>query len=413
MRNTSEGYHTFAFFQRAKDEEYSLLENDFIGYMKDTGEIKRCPIKDKKNPKRIVGWEFTYKTNKGIRWLLLSNVTKNGYSIKGVLVVINPKVLIEGNYIAAAQADDLKAVEELFNHAAKRISSLLLKFGLCSLNRVDPCINIDLEELRFPCTPEQMMILMRQGNVPKHYRERKNCYDKRLHRKMPDKNSFYLENKSVVINYYWKYPKQNERHPNFLFREDSRHVIRLEVECKYPKLYALSKNIRQESKFYLSDDDISSEELYERVLNDVRNPSIPIDVMLSDEMTDDVIRKYYYRIIRKGDYFTLEIARNIVESYHFRRDKEERMIYALEFVNESRGIAKAKHKLLGPDLDEFKRSLKDLDDILVNPVTIPRSWNIKHIPNLLRAYDDSAYEKQLIPLEEFTARKQIDKLLSE
>lgn len=48
MRNTSEGYHTFAFFQRAKDEEYSLLENDFIGYMKDTGELKRCPVKDKK-----------------------------------------------------------------------------------------------------------------------------------------------------------------------------------------------------------------------------------------------------------------------------------------------------------------------------------------------------------------------------
>lgn len=86
-------------------------------------------------------------------------------------------------------------------------------------------------------------------------------------------------------------------------------MIRLEVECKYSKLYALSKNIRQKSKFYLHDDDISSEELYERVVNDVCNPSIPIDIMLSDEMTDDVIRKYYYRIIRKGDYFTLEIAR--------------------------------------------------------------------------------------------------------
>lgn len=37
------------------------------------------------------------------------------------------------------------------------------------------------------------------------------------------------------------------------------------------------------------------------------------------------------------------------------------MIYALEFVNESRGIVKAKHKLFGPDLDDFKRSLKDLE----------------------------------------------------
>lgn len=43
-------------------------------------------------------------------------------------------------------------------------------------------------------------------------------------------------------------------------------------------------------------------------------------------------------------------------------------------------------------------TLRDLDDININPVTIPREWNIQRIPNLLNAYDrrieDELYKKQ-------------------
>lgn len=412
MKNTSLGHHTFAFFQRAKENEFFPLTSDFISCANKNSNMKRFPIKNKKGQQ--VGWEYIYENNKGIRWLLLSFEVNNGITIQGVMVIINPKALIEGNYIVAAQADDLKKVEELYNNEAAKISPLLLKFGLCSLNRADPCLNVDLKELGLPCTPEQMMILIKQGNIPKHYQERKEKYDKKRHRKMADENSFYLENKSSVINYYWKYPKlQDENHPNFMFREDSRNVIRLEVQCKYPKLYAISKKVRNKSKFYISKDDLSTEQLCEMIVNDERNLSIPIDVILSDEVSDNIIRKHFYRIIRKGDYFTLDGARSIVESYNLRHDREDRIVYALKFINECRGIAKAKSKLHGPDLVDFNRSLKDLDSMLVNPVTIPRRWNIRHIPNLLRAYDDAVYEEQIIPIEEFIAIKRIDEFLSE
>lgn len=76
-------------------------------------------------------------------------------------------------------------------------------------------------------------------------------------------------------------------------------------------------------------------------------------------------------------------------------------------------MAKAKAKLHGPDVTDFNRSLKDLDRILVNPVTIPRRWNIGHIPNLLRAYDDSIYVEELIPEQEYSARQHIVEFLSE
>lgn len=409
MENTSLGYHTFAFFQKTKEDDFFLLTRDFILYANKNSDMKRFPVKNKKG--RQIGWEYTYENNKGIRWLLISVDVKNGYIIQGVTVIINPKALIENNYIRAAQAEDLKTVENLFNNEAEKISPLLLKFGLCSLNRLDPCLNIDLKELDFPCSPKQMMTLIKRGNIPKHYEEKK-IYDKKLHRMTTDKNSFYLKSDSVVINYYWKYPQQNSKHPNYIHREKSYNVIRLEVQCKYPKLYSISKNIKNNSKSWILENNLSTNELYEMIINENKNPSIPLGyVVLSDKILDDIICKYYYKIIRKGDYFTLDGARSIVESHNFRRDKEERIIYALEQINKFRGIANAKAELYSLDLKDFKRSLKDLDDIQVNPVTIPRKWKIKYIPNLLHTYYNSIYDEQMISKQEYLARKHINEFL--
>lgn len=412
MKNTSAGYHTFSFYQKVNSDDYSMLINDFVMYKHMNGDIKDFPIKDKNG--KTVGWEYTYKKSKGIRWLLLSSKTANGFSRQGVAVIINPKALIDGNYIVAAQEDDLAMVERAFNGEAKRISPILRKFGLCSLNRADFCLNIDLKELGIPCSPEQMITLIKRGNIPKHYKERSR-YDKKLHRQVSDKNSFYLEGKSMNINYYWKFPQQeDEAHPNFLFRELSHDVIRLEVQYKYPKLYPLVKQIRDNSKFHVLMDDLDIEALYQAIVSDeVYSPAIPIDVTLSDKISDSVNRKHFAKIIGRGDYFTLKDAKSIVESYDYRKDKEERIIFTLTQINECHGIAKARSKLHGLDITDFNRSLKDLDRILVNPVTIPRRWQIEHIPNLMRAYDDRIYVEELIPEQEYIARQHIAKFLSE
>lgn len=411
MENTSMGYHTFAFFQKTDEEEYQVLENDFIGYMQRTKKLKRSPVQNK--DKIQIGWQYTYKDDKekGIHWLMLSSKAKNNYITRGVLAVINQEALIENNYIRAAKDDDLKEVEEIYNRETEKISKIFLKFGSCSLNRVDPCLNIDLKELGIPCTPEQMMKLIKRGNIPRYYEERKECYDSKQRRMVSDKNSFYLESKSSVINFYWKYAKQGKKHPNYSKRESSRNVIRLEVECKYLKLYALVKNRNRESKYYESAEGLSIDEMYMRMYKGIYNPVIPIDVVLSANIYEPIIRKSIYKILRKGNYFTLDIARDIVESYHFRSSKEERMIEVLESVNESHGIAKAKSKLRENEFRRFNKALKELDDILVNPVTIPRRWDIKHIPNLLRAYYDSIYEEQLVSYQEYAAMKRIEEAL--
>jgi hypothetical protein len=409
MKNTSMGVHTFAFFQRETADNYFTLNEHFRDYARETGELNSRPIRDKQD--RIVGWEYTYKNKKGIKWLLISKDIGRRFDIHGVLVVITPKVLLEDNYIAVARAADLEKIEEVFNSEATKISPILRKFGLCSLNRGDPGLTFDLDDLGIPCSPEQMMKLCKRGDIPKHFAERKVYGDNdKSNRRKADKDSFYLESGSVVINCYWKYPKQNEKHPNYRSRDKSRDVIRFEVQCKYPKLYSISKRVGRNSKY----DDLVTKifedmDDWEMIESRISYPVIPIDVMLSDEISAGVIRGYFNRVIRKGDYLTLDCARWMVEAHNFRRDKEERLIFALEQVNECRGIAKAKAKLRGVDLSEFKRSLKDLDAILVNPVTIPREWKIDHIPNPLRAYYDNIAEERLV----FNNERLFEKFLSE
>ena len=88
------------------------------------------------------------------------------------------------------------------------------------------------------------------------------------------------------------------------------------------------------------------------------------------------------------------------------------MISALEFINERRGIVKAKAKLHGEKVDEFKRSLHDLDNIMVNPVTIPREWGIEHITNPFRAYYNNRAEVELVPSIELLFEKLLAEYLS-
>ena len=45
----------------------------------------------------------------------------------------------------------------------------------------------------------------------------------------------------------------------------------------------------------------------------------------------------------------------------------------------------------------FKKTLKELSDLGINPVTIPREWGIRHVPNLLRIYFDRLNTEFLNP----------------
>ena len=99
--------------------DFSIVEGDFIRYANShKKDIKRFP-----DDNNLHVWNYVYNNDKGIQWRLCFSQSKNGYEAHGITAIINPKVLIENNYIHAAQADDLKLVKEIFNRKLREISA--------------------------------------------------------------------------------------------------------------------------------------------------------------------------------------------------------------------------------------------------------------------------------------------------
>jgi hypothetical protein len=254
-------------------------------------------------------------------------------------------------------------------------------------------LNVDVKELNLPCTVEDMMYLIKRADIPHHYSEWVK-YDAAAHRKKPGQDSFYLKSKSVAVNYYWKYQQLFREYPDCPDIEAALNVIRLEVQFRYPKMYSLSKVLRDKSG--LSNSEVVTE-------------------MLSDAYCAGVISRYFNRVIGAGRYYPLDTAKKMVQSRAFHPKREARLIAALSFTSSSEGIFKAKAKLNGDDLEDYRRSLRELETLGINPVTIPRKWGISHIPNLLDAYySEVAGEqaKEQFQREIFERRSKRDKKCS-
>jgi hypothetical protein len=89
----------------------------------------------------------------------------------------------------------------------------------------------------------------------------------------------------------------------------------------------------------------------------------------------------------------------------------------LKLIAEHGGIANTKAALQdkGNALEDFRRSLRDLAKLGINPVTIPNEWGITHLPNLLDTYYDQLTNKAApLTLEEkrvvskYALKKQIE-----
>lgn len=375
---TSNGFHTFLMALKLSIRSRNSLLNDFKNYEKETGLIRIRPMMDQGDiiiPNcHII--EYT-KKNSGISFVIINNV----YSKDSPYIVkarINPKILSGTNdYITAATFEIMQKVIITFNREVKKISRILKNFSYYTLQRIDYCINFDIKELGLNCYPQQIIKLIKQSDIPPHFFERTE-YSKTSHRKQTDNFSFYLQCKSVVVNCYWKHWQLSNEYPDCPDLNRSYNVIRFEIQCKYSKVYNISKLI-ENSKDACN------------VLNE----------MFSDSLASEVITRYFNKIIGTGNYYTLATARKMILRQNFKPKKEDRLISALEFVNGMRGIANAKAALKNTNnLDEFNRSLRELNDLGINPVTIPKDWGIKTIPNLLGAYYNKLSDLQFNTLQE-------------
>jgi hypothetical protein len=377
---SSLGYHTFVKALYLTQEEAGLLFRDFKSYRDLTHEI--CIIGPQKyqNDPQARHYQIVYpRQNKGIIWKIRFSNTgfmHNGKVLScSVKAVINPKILTgEKKYLEAANADYLEKIKTIFNTEARKISHRLMEFDSYSLNRLDYCINFDVNELLKDCPcelketlPQLLMELIRRGNIPKHFSDT-----------YPNPFQFYLKSGAVVVNCYWKHDDLFRNFPDCQDLEKSYPIIRFEVQYKYQKLYAAKGKMEKEMKCKINNREMSY-----------------LQHMMSDEMCYENIRRYFYEIIRRGDYYSFREAKRIIERKVEKWDKISRLINALELVNYYGSIANAKANLHGEQLVEFRRSIRDLEDLRINPVTIPEDKGIKHIRNLLDAYYDKMSEESV------------------
>ena len=413
---SSLGYHTFAISMNLTQAEADMLFRDFKKYRDRTQEIyiKECP-KYKADP---MGRHYEIKyleEYKGIYWKM--RFSNKAHNVNGKFVtcsikaIINPKILAgEKSYIIAADAGYLEKIERIFNKEAAKISRMLKRFDNYSLSRLDYCINFDVSELKFNCPseltekiPEIMMKLIKYGDIPDDFSE-----------EYKDPFQFYLKSKSIVINCYWKYDDLKNNYPDCNDLEKSYDIIRFEVQYRYPKVRTVMAEIKKEYASirsgiiarldeqgsydsYVNPDRLDRLKLKQSVElldTSASEERVIMMYMLSDDKCAEVIKNYFNKTIKPGSYYTFNRAKRIIEDKVSKWEKIIRLTETMKLICSSGGIATAKAGLYGRDLDDFRRSLRDLADLGINPVTIPEEWGIKYIPNLLDAYCDEIAKEQ-------------------
>lgn len=400
---SSLGFHTLTISHDLDRTDAEKLIEDFCHYRKQTGQIRifqeLATAPSTKKEYREFELRYNYDdvlllielyiqyrdVGKGIKWKFRAYYHQESFKEYGIEATINPKILGGiHDYITAATCDDMYSAIVKFNSIARSISPVLGTFEAYRLKRIDYCLNFALDEIAPGCTAKRMMNLIKRSNVPAPYKEWTQ-YDDTAHRAKSKDSSFYLICNSVNINCYSKYMKFQEQSQENIAKgfppipqstmNAARDIIRFEVQCKYPKAYVLSKRAREKSCFAF----------------DQYHDLFGYQTCLLQ------INRYYKATIGEGDWFTLSAAQRIIKKQKFNKQKEERLLNALREVNQCRSLAVAKEKHQGSDLDAFKRTLKDLIGIGINPVTIPREWDITHIPNLLHTFNDMDLARIVCP----------------
>jgi len=350
------GVHTFDLFTSVVEGEAPSIMADFRRYRDKTNEIKI--ITNKKYPN---SYEIKYHGGKGLTWRIRYSHEWHGISIYCIDAIVNPKVLSCGfpDYFNSANHEEIQTALSKLPDEARKISGRLYELFPFRINRVDYCINFDMDRLQTGCTVEQMMELIKRGDIPHHFEEFMK-YDKISHRMKSDQATFYLKSCSVVVNCYLKGEQLKRKYPQT--PNISSNIIRFEIQCMRTKVFHINKNPLE----YTGE---------------------AIDYMLSGDTAEKVLTNYFNRIIKKGQYYTLADAGSKIMDCQFKTKKEDRLLTALKIISLSRGIAKAKEKLNSDEAVIFSRALRELAELGINPVTIPREWGIKRIDNLLEAHD--------------------------
>jgi hypothetical protein len=307
---------------------------------------------------------------KGLILILRYTEFEGEISYCALEIIMNPmRLIIEDEYLQLATMKHSKAIYSAFTKAFNLIKKKFesnrlnknLKFKLHQLDsysykRIDFANNFYTEHIKL------YMKLIKRANIPNGFQQFLK-YKESSKRYEPTEHSFYLFRRSnsksksnrttLTINCYDKGEQMKE---NNLPCEDERveHTIRFEVQCYYNKVYRIikSKNLCKQG--------------YSQFLH--------------GDISEDVLLNYFKKSVGLGDYYTLSKAKETVLSTRINQETKRGLIETLVLINDKRGVWKAKETV--SDKEEFNKRIKKLNELGINPVTIPVAEGIDYLPSL-------------------------------
>jgi hypothetical protein len=164
-----------------------------------------------------------------------------------------------------------------------------------------------------------------------------------------------VENKSLSINFYDKRYQLSQVFKDSVDDICPDNVIRFEIQCKYLKVYNVSRKNQLERT---------------------------LEQLSKEELSMEHILYYYEKTIGIEDCYSLNEARELIYNSKYSRDTKELMIDVLKLIAQKRSVwrTRASDEF---DEDDFNKAIKKIKKMGINPVTIPNHLGISHLPNLI------------------------------
>ena len=291
--------------------------------------------------KSDVGYITHALKDKGFTEIVLSKYKINNkykHDYMQLTIQLNPTKLLNRDIVELTKEEDLHEVSEKFNKIKEQIHLDLKPLFSWTLNRIDYCINIKTPYVKEYIKLFQRCSLPYRFNIP---------YDKKAKLRKHKEGSFYIFNNSTIINFY---DKELERFNNTgKILESAKDILRLEIQCKKGKTDYIKYKYNFDIKY--------------------------LGYFTSEELSLNIISSYFDKIIGKGNYYKLDKARDIINSSKHTKSTKDKLINVLELINKHKSIDKARENS-NYSKDSFNRYIKKIRELNINPITIPRRWEI-------------------------------------
>jgi len=273
-------------------------------------------------------------------------INKNSYRGYYTTIKINPSQLLDKNRLKLFKPNDYTDFEFMFNHTINQLDYDLPLLDCWKVRRVDYCSDIITENV------EMYIQLGQRGNVPTVLTPQKYCTE---NNKLNLQGSVYYVCDSYKINIYNKQAEM--KNSNDYSNEeicDAKNILRVEVQC-----------MRNRTKYNKTKYNLKTKSLLE---------------FLNTEIYQDTLTKAYSDTIGTGDYYKLNPAIALINESSYSTSHKNNLISVLQLVSKHRSVFQAKAYYIGKR--DFNKCLKDLNvELSINPVTIPRRWNIDYLEN--------------------------------